>query len=207
MAKIVQVPVTKAKTTIDIDVEAIPQNIWDAIVAEGLKAFVNKGMSKIMTKGLEGDDLSKAQEAALKKGQENVAAILDGSMKIPGQKKVKGASGKVMTEARRLARNIIKDEIKRAGGKVSHYEASEITKAANDYLETEAGKALIAKAEETIKEREATPVAAGILSKIKVSDKLVKKAEAAKAARKSQLSAKQAGMTAKRAKGESATAH
>lgn len=38
------------------------------------------------------------------------------------------------TEAMRLARNEVKDEIKRQGMKVSHFEASEITRAATELL-------------------------------------------------------------------------
>ncbi len=198
----VQVPVTKSKGSITIDPEKIPAEVWDAIVIEGLKAFVNKGMSKILLKGLEGEELSKAQAAAQAKAEENAKAILDGSIKLPGRKAKSKASGAVMTEARRLAKNFLKDEAKAQGIKVSHVPAKEWTKAVKDYLDSEQGKPTIAQAEENIKARQEAPTSSiNLASLLPNFDELVtkgKESDAKAKERGKQLSAKQAGMTAKR---------
>lgn len=195
---LMQIVVTKGKGTVDIDTDKLPDEVYQAALAEGLKAFVNKGMSKIMTKGLEGTELESAQQAAMTKAQENASACLDGTIKLPGRKaKAKGASGAVMTEARRLARNLIKDEMKRAGIKISHVEASEITKAANALLDQD--PSIVETAKANIAERDKVDVGAKINIKalIKESPKLIKAAEERKAKSKNTLSAKQAGMTKK----------
>lgn len=207
-SSLVDIPVTKGKSTVSVDLAAIPEEVYKAALIEGLKSFINKGMSKIMTKGLEGEKLAEAQAAAMKKANENLAAINDGSIKLPGRKAKSKVSGAVMTEARRLARNLVKDEIKHSGGKVSHYKASDITAAANVLIESD--PELIKMAEENIKKRDEVPVSSKInlATLIKPDAKLVEKAKAANAERKSQLSAKQAGMTKKRGgQGQQATQH
>lgn len=197
-----QVPVTKSKGSVTIDPEKIPAEVWDAIVLEGLKAFVNKGMSKITTKGLEGEELQKAQAAAQAKAVENVKAILDGTIKLPGRKAKSKASGAVMTEARRLAKNFLKDEAKKQGIKVSHVEAKEWTKAANELLASDQGKGFVEQAEKNIQARAEAPAAAINLGSFlpNVDELKAKGAESDAKARErgKQLSAKQAGMTAKR---------
>lgn len=196
-SKGLMIPVTKGGGFVEIDTATIPQEVYEAALAEGLKAFVNKGMSKIMTKGLEGQKLAEAQAAAMKKGQENAEAIKNGTIKLPGRKAKGKTPGKVMTEAMRLARNLIKDAMKAQGIKISHVKASEITKAAKAYLEQD--QSLIAKAEANLAEREAAPAPAiDIKSLIHEDPALVAKAEAAAAKKKEQLSAKQAGLPAKR---------
>ena len=214
MAGPVQVPVTKSKGYVTIDPEIIPPEVWDAVVLEGLKAFVNKGMSKILLKGLEGDDLAKAQAAAQAQAEKNAAAILDGSIKLPGRKAKSKASGAVMTEARRLAKNFLKDEAKKQGIKVSHVPAKEWTAATKQLLESDQGKGFIAQAEKNILARTEAPAAEGISLASLLPDfaELVKKgaeSDAKAKERGKQLSAKQAGMTAKRKPkaGQSATAH
>lgn len=209
----VQVPVTKSKGSVSIDTDKIPGDVWDAVIIEGLKAFVNKGMSKITTKGLEGEELQKAQAAAQAKAEENAKAILDGTIKLPGRKAKSKAKGEVMTEARRLARNIIKDQAKAQGIKVSHIPSKELTAAVKMYLESDLGAACIKQAEENIKARQEAPKAEGInLAGLFSSfDTIVAKSEESTAKareRGKQLSAKQAGMTAKRKpKAQQATAH
>lgn len=200
-----QVPCTKGGATVVIDTDKLPQEVYEAALAEGLKSFVNKGMSKIMTKGLEGEKLAEAQAAAMQKAQANADAMHAGTIKLPGKKAKGKIAGKVKTEAMRLARNLIKDAMKAQGIKISHVKASEITKAAAAYLETD--KSLIEQAEANLKAREEAPAPAiDIKSLIHVDPALVAKAEAEKEKKKSQLSAKQAGMTKKRGKGQGQSA-
>lgn len=220
------IPITKANAKIVVDTDAlhaIDDGVtYAAILAEGLKAFLNKNMSKILTKDLEGEALDEARAAAMEKAQENFAKLMRGEVKT--RKSAATADGKkvpgpVMTEARRLAKEVVKNEIRAAGMKVSHVEASEITRAANELIASDASyieqataiiaerKAKTAQAIENEDERKAAAQARlTTIGGIKVSDKLVKKAEAEKAARKSTLSAKQASKVAPRRK-PSAEAH
>ncbi len=195
-----QIPVTKSKGTVEIDTDNLPDAVYKEALLQGLKVLVNRGMSKI-TK----DTYTTPEEltaAAQAKAEENVIAIKEGNIKFSGGAKVKKASGAVMTEARRVARNLVKDAIKAAGMKVSHVEASEITKAANALIETD--PTIIEMAKTNLEAREKVPVAAAIIAGIPISEKLVKASEARKA--KDQLSAKQAGKVKPRAKQPEATA-
>lgn len=209
---IVQVPITKSGGLIELDTDKIPTEVYEAALLEGLKSLANKGMSKITTKGLEGDDLAKAKAAAQTKGEANRDAIMDGSIKLPGRKAKSKVPGEVMTEARRLAKNLIKDEMKKAGIRLKDVDAKDITKAANALLDGNAE--LIAEARENVEARKASKQTGKIslASVLPDFDTLVAKGKEAKAQqveRGKQLSAKQAGMTAKRAKkpAAGATAH
>ncbi len=197
MAKL-QIPVTKSKGTVEIDTDNIPDEVYQEALLQGLKVLVNRGMSKI-TKAELGDEATVKTEAQVK-AEKNVEDIKAGKIKFSGTK-VKKASGAVMTEARRLARNLVKDEMKRLGIKISHVEASEITKAANALLAED--DSIVEQAKVNIAEREAkvekTGLAIDVKALVQTSPELVAKAEARKAKPKAegQLSAKQAGMVAK----------
>ena len=198
-----KIPVTKAgNQTLEVDTDKLPEEAYRIALEEGLKVLLNKGMSKITTKGLEGDDLAKAKAAALDKGRENLEAVMANKIKR-GRAAAKDASGNkvpgvVMTEARRLAKEVVKNELRAADIKISHVEASEITRIANEILASEAGPALIEQAKTNIEARSAKVSAINVASMVHVSQKLVEKAEKAKAAKKETLSAKQAGKVAPR---------
>ena len=82
----------------------------------------------------------------------------------------------------RIARLLVKDALKRAGEKVSHYAAKEITTAAAEVLNGEQGAEIMKQAEQAIKEREAKEKALKIdLTALKPDKELVKKAEDKKA--------------------------
>ena len=204
----IQVSITKGGAPILVNTGDLPDNVYQAALAIGLKDLLNRGMSKIKSnKDLEGEDKAKNQAAAMAQAEKNLANLKEG--KMPRMVGVKTADGKVagvvMTEARRLAKNLIKDEIKKAGGKISHYEAKDITAAANALLETEEGKALLAQAQKNVddrnkivEEKPATDLATlQEKLKINVSAAKVAKAEKEKAAKKGKgeaiLSAAKAG--------------
>jgi hypothetical protein len=194
------VPITKAGSSLSIDTDALPEESFRAVVEAGLKALLNLGMSKILTKGLEGDQLSAAQAAALAKATENLDNLKAGKVK-KGRATAKDAngnkvSGPVMTEARRLAKEVVKNEIRAAGMKISHIEASVITKAANELIA--ADPSFITKATENLEARSQVKTTINISTLVHESPKLIAKAEKAKAERKTQLSAKQAGKVAPR---------
>lgn len=193
---ILNIPVTKGKATLAIDTDAIPEAVYAYALAEGLKVIMNKGMSKVTKVTYPVEDELKA--AAMAVAEKNVEAIKNGTIKIPGAKSATKASGAVMTEARRLAKNIVKDQMKEAGLKISHYPAKEITAAANELLA--ADPSIIETAAANLEARAAMPVKAeGILATLKADPKLVAAAEAKKS--KSTLSKTQAGKVAPRAKG------
>lgn len=202
---VMAIAVTKGKGTVDLDPDTLPIEVYAEALRLGLKELVNRGMSKITVAKLEGEELAKANLAAMEKANENAEAIKAGKIRYTGQKSATKASGEVMTEARRIAKNIVKDEIKKAGGKISHYEAKEITAAANQLIEAQ--PEIIETAKANLEARKAAPVKIDIASLVKESPKLVAKAaenNAKKKANAGTLSAKQAGMVAKR-KGQPAS--
>lgn len=192
------VMVTKAKEVLAIDSDALPEHVFIAFLKEGAKHYLNRGMTKITKK--EYPDAEQLKAAALVQGQKNLENIMAGNIRIVGAAKATKTSGAVMTEARRLARNLVKDEIKRQGLKVSHFEAKEITKAANAILEND--DSLIKQAEANLAERAKTPVKIDIKSIIKESPEKVKAAEEKKAKARATAAASktQAGVVQPRAR-------
>lgn len=203
--KAMSIPCTKGKGNVDINLDLLPIEVYQEALFQGLKVLLNKNQSKITVAKLEGEKLAAAQAAAMQAAEKNLKDMYEGTIRMSGKPKAKKASGAVMTEARRLARNLVKDEMKRTGIKVSHVEASEITRAANEILnDVESGPELLAQAEANLKAREAeaqkSTAIKSVTKSIKVSPKLVAKAEADKAEKKKATSAKQAGKTQVRAK-------
>lgn len=207
----IKVPVTKAKGEyIEIDTRPVseggdlPDAVYQAALAEGLKAFINRRMSKISVVGLEGKALEEAKAAAMKVAQENLENMRQGKIKTVGGAKGDKVSGAVMTEARRMARNIIKDELKRAGEKLAYYSASEITKSANALIL--ANPEIVDRAKASLAERDTVKVPIDIKA-IPISADKKAAAEKARVNKKAKatLSAAQAGKTAKRSKPVHAT--
>lgn len=196
---------------VEVDTANLPDAVYREALMQGLKSIAERAMSKITKEAY--PDEAERKAAIAKKARENIEDMYAGKTKITGQAAVKKASGAVMTEAMRLARNLVKDAMKANKIKISHVKASEITAAAKALLESDAS--IIATAEANLKAREATPVKINIASLIHTDPELVRKDEAKKAAKKAekgeQLSAKQAGKVAPRAKGSKpapqATAH
>lgn len=211
---VLQIPVTKAKATVGIDTDTIPTEVYQEALRLGLKELVNRGMSKITKTAHPDEDELKAK--ALEQAGKNVEAINAGKIRFSAGA-AKKASGAVMTEARRLAKNVIKDEMKKAGLKIAHVDASEITKAANALLASDAGARFIDEAKAELQRREEakaqietagevplSSILAGIAinptKKAKAETAAAKKKASAKPKAEGQLSAKQAGKVAPRAK-------
>ena len=200
MADGINVPIPKAKDVLVVTnalIEALPQEVYNEILLQGFKAVLNRGMSKITLADL--GDADKVKSEAMLKAQANLEDVQAGKVRITGGAKAGKVSGAVKTEAMRLSRNIIKDELKRLGHKISHYEASEITTFAKEYLEE--NPSILETAKANLEAR--AKIAAGegdklssLVAKIKTSDVLVAKAEAKKK-KGGTISAKQAGMPAK----------
>lgn len=209
---ILNIPIVKAKgefVTVDTDnPDQLPSDVYAEALALGLKVLVNRGTSKITKSTYPNAD--ELKQAAVAKAQEQMELIATSKIKFSGKSsKAKKASGAVMTEARRLARNLVKDAIKREGKKVSHFKASDITKLANMWLDDEAiGPDLIKQAEANLAER-ATPAGIDLKALLHEDPTLVAKAKADAEAKRNKggMSAKQAGMTKKHKPSAQATAH
>lgn len=196
---IVQVPIAKAGQEAHVEVNTdtfVNDEIYLAIFAEGLKACLNSKMAKVgaVTK-LEGDDLAKAHALALEIANKNLAALLDGTFKFPGQKSKTPEPREVVNEAMRLAKDFILDQIKAAGMKPSHIPPKDVTAAAKKLVE-EKDSVYIERAKEKVAQRNAAPLTIDLSALgIHADPEKVKKAEDAKAKRKETLSAAQAGKT------------
>jgi len=194
--------------SVEVDTHKLPIEVYHEALMQGLKVIAERAMSKI-TKEAYPDDAER--KAAIKaKAEANIADMYAGKVKITGKASVKKASGATMTEAMRLARNLVKDAMKANKIKISTVKASEITAAAKVLIESD--PSIVTTAEANLKAREATPIKIDIMSLVKADPALVAKAEAKAAAAKADkpLSAKQAGKVAPRAKAKptaSATAH
>lgn len=195
---------------VTVDTSMLPDAVYREALMQGLKVIAERAMSKI-TK--EAYPVEAERKAAIKaKAEANIAEMYAGTIKITGAVTVKKASGAVMTEAMRLARNLVKDAMKANKIKISHVKASEITALAKKLIESD--PSIITTAEDNLKAREATPVKLDIAKLVHVDPKLVAADEAKKAAKKAekdgQLSKTQAGKVVPRAKGSkpaAATAH
>jgi hypothetical protein len=197
---IINVAIVKAKSTIEIETDRLPEAVYLEALTQGLKVLMNRGNTKITkTTYPKPEELAEKAMEAANAMRENLYA---GKIRIMGAKSDNKVPGVVMTEARRIARNLVKDELKRQGVKVSYVEASEITKAANALIAADEG--IIKQAEDAIKSREdqAAKVKAALgdlKSTVPVSQKKMAAAEKAKADNKAKaatvLSAAQAGKT------------
>lgn len=194
--------------TVEVDASRLPDHVYREALMQGLKVIAERAMSKI-TKANIPDETTRRSEIHAK-ALANIEDMYAGKTKITGEAKVKRASGAVMTEAMRLARNLVKDAMKANKIKISHVKASEITAAAKQVIEND--PSIMTTAEANLAARAATPTKINIASLIHVDAGLVAKDEARKAKEKADkpISAKQAGMVAPRAKGakpQHTTAH
>lgn len=202
---ILNIPIPKAgKTpdgkpvTLEIDTDAITDGEEYAFIfAEGLKALLNSRMSKVgaVTK-LSGDALAKENAAALAIANENKTRLLAGEFHTKRGAKAKSDTPReVTTEARRIARDMVKNLIRASGGKPSHYKASEITDAADVIISEDT--TILAKARENLANRAGLTTSVNVLSLVHTDPKKIAEAETKKKQRAEQLSAKQAGLTTK----------
>src|SRR6266403_79683 len=150
------VPITKGKGSVTIDTETLPDEVYKEAMLLGLKELCNRGMSKL-TKASTKDE-AELQSLAMAQAEKNVEAIAQGKIRFLGKKAKTGETAAVMTEARRLAKNLIKDAIKAAGKRINTVEPKVITQGANDYLASAQGAALIAQAKANLEERAKSPI-------------------------------------------------
>lgn len=182
------IPIAKGGATIEVDTEKFTTQQLQYFVSLGIKAVLARGMSNI-TKAKMPDEAER-KAAAMEQAAKNLADAYEGKMKMTGGVKPKGTSGAVNTEAMRLARIAVKDTIKANGGKVSHYDASEITKAAKELVA--ADPSYVEQAKVNLEARVKAPKPTIDVAKLAVNAEKVAKAEQKKADDKANRAAKKA---------------
>jgi hypothetical protein len=200
--------------TVEVDTDRIiNEATYSLIFATGLETILNSRMSAKLVGAVTkktGKDLEEAQAAAMKIAQENLDNIYNGEVKAKKSKfKSLDADGKaipqaVMTEALRQAREVVRNEIRKAGQKISQYKASQITEYAKSVIAADAS--YIAKAREALDARSAI-VAAIDVSVFKPDPELVKKAKAKADEKAATLSKTQAGIPTRRKPGARTAQH
>jgi hypothetical protein len=192
-ATILKVPVVKGKSYLEVSPNDLPEHVYREVILQGLKVLLNRGQTKI-TKGAY-PDAEDLKAAAMEAAETTLQNMYDGKIRVTGGAKSDKIPREVMTEARRIARNLVKEELKKAGVKVSYVESSEITKAANALLATD--PTIIAEAQEEVEKRAKKKVKIDI-GTIPLSEKRMKAAEAKRADKT--VSAAKAGKIATRAR-------
>lgn len=199
-----KVEITKGKGVMEFDTKEVPDHVYAEAVRQGFKVLLNRGMTKITKELYPNADELKA--AAMAKAALTFEDMKAGKIRIVGAKDSK-VSGVVKTEAMKIARALVKDELKRQKIKVSYVPAKEISAAAESVIRAnpqilEQAKANVearmAEAEK-LKEGLAQIVTPGMIDQAKKA-KVEAEAAAEKAKAKEGLSAVQAGMTAQRPK-------
>lgn len=185
------------------DIDAVDANTFRYIIQQGLETIVNTsgGIAKQLagfTK-LTGKDADERKAKIVALANETIANLVKGTVKKKGAKsKADKADSAVMSEAVRIAKEMIKDHLRSQGIKLSSRKQSEITKAAKDVVE--ANPDLLKKAAANLAERAEgakttakldlkTLFGAGILdetNKVKPKGAGLKKANEAKAAKKAE---------------------
>lgn len=143
------IPISKAGKNIGItaeEYESLPQEVFKAILAEGFKVYLNKGMSKITgMKDMDEEELAEAQEAAYVIAQKNKEALLKGELKA----RRTAAGAKTSREETTFVQNWFKARIKaahKAAGKKLPAKASVLTQTAKDMIADTDNAELVAEA-------------------------------------------------------------
>jgi len=219
---ILSIPITKAgNALLDVDDNDLPEHVYKAALEEGLKVLLNKGMSKITgLKDMVADELAKAHADAMEIANKNLAALKAGTIKR-ARSKAAGAAKvpvAVINAARRIAKEVLKDEIRQAGMKISHIAPRDLTRLANERIAedpsyiAQATAEIEARSKITHLEGDEEAIKAAAQAKLAAlglheDPKLIKAAEEEKAKRKTQLSAAKAGKTAPPRKPKATESH
>lgn len=198
----INIPVTKAgNKTIAVETDQLHERVYIAALTKGLKDLANGGATNIanVKDAKTEEEKARFETAAIEKAKERVAQMYTGTLRLGREAAVKGPSGAIMTEARRIARDLIKQLIKDSGGKVSHYAASEITKAANELLaDPDQGPGYIKMAEDNLAARTKKDIKFDVTKLVEDPGKVAAAEEAALKKKAGVLSAATAGKVAPR---------
>lgn len=188
--KIVRVPVVKAKAPIEVDINAIPEHMWDEVVLAGLKVVLNGGATKLTKKDEPDAEVLKTKAMAL--AEDRLQQMYDGVLRIGrgSAGTTKQVPGEVKIEARQMARKQIKAQLKKQGFLLRDYDPKDINAAADDLLEGPQGDDIFKEAQEAIDKRNKKVID---LSGLKPSATAKAKAARKSQERKADVSAAQAG--------------
>lgn len=190
MANTFKIKISKAKADLEVDFDALPPNVQLYIVEQGLGKLLNGATAK-ETAATTPDEATRAANA-MGLAQKKLDSLMAGKIvarKAAGDGKTPAV---VMTEARRLAKNIVKAGLKAKGKKISDFTAKAITEAANLYLTDH--QDLIAQAKASIDAANALASTAEVnVDAIPVDPVKVEAREKANAAKRAETAAKNAG--------------
>src|SRR6516225_5967542 len=102
---IVSVFISKGKGSLDVDISKLPDDVYNEVVQKGLQSILGRGMGEIKTGALEGEELRRAQEAAMEVAAANLDKCYKGEIRFMAAKRTK-VKGKERTEALRIAKQI-----------------------------------------------------------------------------------------------------
>lgn len=185
-----KIKISKAKADLVVDFQSLPVEVQLYIVEQGLSKVLNSATAKETAattpdetqRGLNAMGLAEKKLDSLKAGK-LVARKSSGDGKTPAV---------VMTEARRLAKNIVKAGLKAKGKKISDFTAKAITEAANLYLADH--KELVDQAKASIDAAAALAASAEVnVDAIPVDPVKVAAREKANADKRAETAAKNAG--------------
>jgi hypothetical protein len=199
---IYQVPILKAKKSIEVDSSKLHEDIYAYALQLGMKSIANR-LSKIKKEdfGTEEDYQSAAFDAATKL----VESMYSGKgIRMVGVKAKAKTAGAEKTEARRIAREVVKSQIKAAGEKLKDYSAADITEAADALIEANPEILAEAKANLAARVEKAEKLKVNVAAIAKTA-KPAKPKASPKA--EGQLSAKQAAIPTKGKPAQPVTAH
>ena len=135
------ITISKAKRQLKITDEMVEsgfnEDVYKAIFAEGLKSFLNKGMSGVKVKDLDDDELEEQRDKAFEIAEANLKMLLEGKIKKSRAKGPAKESRAVIAEGRRLAKEALKAAYRHAGKKTTGIKASALTAAADELIEAD----------------------------------------------------------------------
>src|SRR5690349_19040956 len=89
-----------------VDLSQAPRANYAATLIKGLQALCGTGLTKVLTKGLEGQELEEARLAAIRVVEENVEKFMTTELSVRGIKRSK-TTGKEKTRAKQKAIRIV----------------------------------------------------------------------------------------------------
>ncbi|MGI0083674.1 MAG: hypothetical protein ACREBQ_01185 [Nitrososphaerales archaeon] len=196
---ILMIPISKAgnyQLPVDTEDADLPVEMYIRALEEGFKVLLNARMSKVTgVTTLKGDELAKAHAKAKEIADENYSRLMAGTLTKGRQKaSANGEPREVMTEALRLAKEIVKNQIRKNGGRISKVPMSKQTEVAREILATEDKndpKSCVAKARVNLAERsnELVPEKVDYASRLVESTELIERGNRAAQAKKAKAKA------------------
>jgi len=175
-SRVFNIPVAKAGDTIELDVNRLPENMYQYLVFLGAKAVLARGMSNV-TKAEFPNEAERNEEAAII-AKKTLTDLYAGKVRMTGMTKEKGLGrGEINTEAMRIAREDVKAQLKEEGFRVSLIKPAFISKLAKELIAND--PEIMAEAKANVEKRKAAGKKKRIdLSQVTEDAELVKKAEA-----------------------------